>query len=139
VHEVAREVGPGVRVAYVDYDRLKSGGAHARWAGQAAWTFWLTSLPSRSAACAVAVQRSVLRLRRGHRSAAAPTARRPAAPAASRPRPLHSVQPCQQRLVRQHCQTLASQGIEPQATWIRDGYLDTIRARINWTESLQIP
>jgi len=42
----------------------------------------------------------------------------------------------QQRLVLQHCQALAGQGIEPQATWVREGYLDTIRARINWTESL---
>jgi Phosphotransferase enzyme family len=45
----------------------------------------------------------------------------------------------QQRLVLQNCQALASQGIEPQATWVREGYLDTVRARINWTESLQIP
>jgi hypothetical protein len=26
----------------------------------------------------------------------------------------------------------------PQATWAREGYLDTVRARVNWTESLQI-
>jgi len=45
----------------------------------------------------------------------------------------------QQRLVLQNCQALASQGIEPQATWIREGYPDTVRARIKWTESLQIP
>lgn len=45
----------------------------------------------------------------------------------------------QQRLILQNCQALASQGIEPQATWVREGYLDTIRARINWTQSLQIP
>jgi hypothetical protein len=45
----------------------------------------------------------------------------------------------QQRLVLQHCQALGCQGIEPQATWVREGYLDTIRARINWTEALQIP
>lgn len=45
----------------------------------------------------------------------------------------------QQRLVLEHCQALARQGIEPQATWIREGYLDTIRARIDWTESLSIP
>jgi len=30
---------------------------------------------------------------------------------------------------------LARQGIEPQATWIREGYLETVRARIKWTES----
>lgn len=40
----------------------------------------------------------------------------------------------QQRLVVQNCQALADQGIEPQATWVREGYLDTVRARINWTE-----
>lgn len=45
----------------------------------------------------------------------------------------------QQRLVLQNCRALASQGIEPQVTWVREGYLDTVRARINWTESLQIP
>jgi hypothetical protein len=45
----------------------------------------------------------------------------------------------QQRLVLEHCQALARRGIEPQATWVRDGYLDTIRARISWTESLHIP
>ena len=45
----------------------------------------------------------------------------------------------QQRLVLRHCQALASQGIEPQATWVHEGYVDTVRARINWTESLQIP
>ena len=45
----------------------------------------------------------------------------------------------QQRLVLEHCQALARQGIEPQVTWVREGYLDTIRARINWTESLHIP
>jgi hypothetical protein len=33
-----------------------------------------------------------------------------------------------QRLVLQHCQALASQDIELQATWVRDGYLDTSRA-----------
>jgi hypothetical protein len=42
----------------------------------------------------------------------------------------------QQRLVLGHCAALAGQGIEPQATWVRDGYLDTIRARIRWTEAL---
>ena len=26
-------------------------------------------------------------------------------------------------------------GIEPQATWIREGYLETVRARINWTNT----
>jgi aminoglycoside phosphotransferase (APT) family kinase protein len=41
----------------------------------------------------------------------------------------------QQRLVMRNCETLARQGIEPQATWVRGGYLDTVRARIDWTVS----
>ena len=44
----------------------------------------------------------------------------------------------QQRLVLQQCEALGRQGIEPQATWVRDGYLGTVRARIAWTESLQL-
>ncbi|MGO8895807.1 MAG: SAM-dependent methyltransferase [Streptosporangiaceae bacterium] len=36
VHEVAAQVAPDTRVAYVDNDRCKSGCVHARWAGQAA-------------------------------------------------------------------------------------------------------
>jgi aminoglycoside phosphotransferase len=44
----------------------------------------------------------------------------------------------QQRLVLQRCAALARQGIEPQATWVRDGYLDTVRARIRWTEALRL-
>jgi phosphotransferase family enzyme len=44
----------------------------------------------------------------------------------------------QQRVVLAHCAALASQGIEPQATWARDGQLDTIRARIRWTEALRL-
>jgi hypothetical protein len=43
------------------------------------------------------------------------------------------------RLVMQNCQALARQGIERQVTCVREGYLDTIRARINRTESFQIP
>ena len=42
----------------------------------------------------------------------------------------------QQRLVLERCAALGRQGIEPQATWIRDGYLDSVRARIRWTEAL---
>jgi len=42
----------------------------------------------------------------------------------------------QQRLVMQTCEALAGHGIEPQATWVREGHLETVRARINWTESL---
>ncbi len=30
---------------------------------------------------------------------------------------------------------LAGRGIEPQATWVRDGYLDKIRQRVGWTVS----
>ena len=44
----------------------------------------------------------------------------------------------QQRLVLANCAALAGQGIEPQATWVRDGQLDTIRARIRWTEALRL-
>lgn len=43
-----------------------------------------------------------------------------------------------QRLDLARCATLGRQGIEPQATWIRQGYLDTLRARIAWTESLEL-
>lgn len=46
------------------------------------------------------------------------------------------------RLVAQHQRTvlktteeLARRGIEPLATWVRDGYLETVRARIRWTEA----
>ena len=42
----------------------------------------------------------------------------------------------QKRLVMRNCEALARQGIEPQATWIREGYLTIVRARITWTESL---
>ena len=38
----------------------------------------------------------------------------------------------------ERCAALGRQGIEPQATWIRDGYLDTVRARIRWTEVLRL-
>lgn len=44
----------------------------------------------------------------------------------------------QQRLVMQHVESLARQGIEPQATWAGQGYLETIRSRIGWTESHRI-
>jgi hypothetical protein len=44
----------------------------------------------------------------------------------------------QQRLVLEQCAALARQGIEPQATWVRGGYLDTVRARIEWTEALRV-
>jgi aminoglycoside phosphotransferase (APT) family kinase protein len=44
----------------------------------------------------------------------------------------------QQRRVLERCAALARRGIEPQATWVRQGYLDTVRARIRWTESLRL-
>lgn len=43
-----------------------------------------------------------------------------------------------QRAIMQRCEALGRQGVEPQATWIRDGYLETVRARISWTEALQL-
>lgn len=36
------------------------------------------------------------------------------------------------------CETLGRRGVEPQATWVRQGYLDTLRARIRWTESVRL-
>jgi hypothetical protein len=44
----------------------------------------------------------------------------------------------QQRFVLERCEALGRQSIEPQATWIRDGYLQTVRDRIHWTESLRL-
>lgn len=44
----------------------------------------------------------------------------------------------QQRLVLERCAALGRRGIEPQATWVRDGYLGTVRARIRWTEALRL-
>jgi hypothetical protein len=44
----------------------------------------------------------------------------------------------QQRLVLDQCAALGRRGIEPQATWVRDGYLGTVRARIRWTEALRL-
>jgi aminoglycoside phosphotransferase (APT) family kinase protein len=41
----------------------------------------------------------------------------------------------QQRLVAANCEALARHGIEPQATWVRQGHLDQLRLRILWTES----
>jgi hypothetical protein len=35
-HEIVQAIAPQSRVVYVDYDRCKSGCAHARWTGQAA-------------------------------------------------------------------------------------------------------
>lgn len=41
----------------------------------------------------------------------------------------------QQRLVAASCAAIARRGIEPQATWVREGYLGELQARIAWTES----
>ena len=41
----------------------------------------------------------------------------------------------QQRAVAATCADLARRGIEPQATWVRDGHLVRVRARIAWTEA----
>ncbi|HLH59486.1 MAG TPA: aminoglycoside phosphotransferase family protein [Streptosporangiaceae bacterium] len=40
----------------------------------------------------------------------------------------------QQRTVAATCEALARRGIEPQATWVRNGYLAQVQARIDWTE-----
>jgi Phosphotransferase enzyme family len=44
----------------------------------------------------------------------------------------------QQRLVMHTCEALGRRGIEPQASWIKDGYLEKLQARIRWTESLTL-
>jgi aminoglycoside phosphotransferase (APT) family kinase protein len=44
----------------------------------------------------------------------------------------------QQREVMRTCIALARRGVEPQATWVRQGYLDEVRDRIEWTESLSL-
>jgi aminoglycoside phosphotransferase (APT) family kinase protein len=44
----------------------------------------------------------------------------------------------EQRLSLDTCAALAAQGIEPQASWVREVYLDTIRARVKWTQSLRL-
>ena len=36
------------------------------------------------------------------------------------------------------CKALGRRGVEPQATWVREGYLDELDARIRWTESIRI-
>ena len=40
-----------------------------------------------------------------------------------------------QRDIRDSDARLASQGIEPQATWVANGHFDTQHARIAWSES----
>jgi Phosphotransferase enzyme family len=44
----------------------------------------------------------------------------------------------QQRVTAENCAALARRGVEPQATWARDGYLEQLQARISWTEAAQI-
>ena len=44
----------------------------------------------------------------------------------------------EQRVILQRCEALGRQGVEPQATWIRNGYVETVQARISWTESLRL-
>lgn len=43
-----------------------------------------------------------------------------------------------QRQGLQVCEALGRRGVEPQATWIREGYLEECRARIRWTESARL-
>ena len=40
-----------------------------------------------------------------------------------------------QRLVAGTCEAIAQRGVEPQATWVRQGYLGECQSRIAWTES----
>ena len=44
----------------------------------------------------------------------------------------------QQRVTAESCAALARRGIEPQATWAREGYLEQLAARISWTESVVV-
>ncbi len=44
----------------------------------------------------------------------------------------------EQRFVLKKCEALGRRGIEPQATWIRDGSIEVVRARIAWTEAQQL-
>ncbi len=44
----------------------------------------------------------------------------------------------QQRLTAATCEALGRRGVEPQATWVREGYLKELAARITWTESIRI-
>jgi hypothetical protein len=41
----------------------------------------------------------------------------------------------QQRMTAATCEALARRGIEPQATWARQGHLRELEARIAWTEA----
>jgi aminoglycoside phosphotransferase (APT) family kinase protein len=44
----------------------------------------------------------------------------------------------QQRMVAATCEDLGGSGIEPQATWIRQGHYEQLQSRIRWTESLDL-
>jgi aminoglycoside phosphotransferase (APT) family kinase protein len=44
----------------------------------------------------------------------------------------------QQELTMRRCERLARRGVEPQATWVRQGHLETLRARIDWSKSLKL-
>ncbi|HEV2360201.1 MAG TPA: aminoglycoside phosphotransferase family protein [Acidimicrobiales bacterium] len=44
----------------------------------------------------------------------------------------------QQRQTLETYEQIGRRGIEPQATWLWEGYSDTVRARIEWTESLRL-
>jgi aminoglycoside phosphotransferase (APT) family kinase protein len=44
----------------------------------------------------------------------------------------------EQRTVFITCEALGRHGIEPQATWIREGHLDELQSRIRWTETLDL-
>jgi Phosphotransferase enzyme family len=44
----------------------------------------------------------------------------------------------QQREILHTVEKLASEGVEPQVTWVREGYLDELALRVRLTESLEI-
>ncbi|MGI8575035.1 MAG: phosphotransferase [Egibacteraceae bacterium] len=44
----------------------------------------------------------------------------------------------QQRSVLATVRQLARRSVEPQATWVADGYLDELHRRIRWTESVML-
>lgn len=43
----------------------------------------------------------------------------------------------QQRLTRETVKKLAREGVEPQATWVKEGYLDQLSDRVRFTEELR--
>jgi aminoglycoside phosphotransferase (APT) family kinase protein len=44
----------------------------------------------------------------------------------------------QQREILRTVEKLAQEGVEPQATWVAEGYLDELTARVRFTEGLQL-